>query len=594
LPYSQAQPRKDVDRAGKPAMVYDVVFHPDTLYMAEKNARFKRLVVETACDAVSQAFSVAIDKSNLKFPKMVFKGTPQPTLIRKKRPGTMVPTEPSPLDKFYPPVQESQVRQHKNLTDDRIPVAEYAVPKYQITHRRDMEYHELTEEMDAKLNVLHPKELVVTIELPLLSSTKDVNLDVTSEKLVLASEAPAKYKLELKLPCAVLEHDGTAKFDKDTRKLVIVLPVAQKRKNLVELMREDSGVECSVDSVSSEDDDVLIGGMEEMKLPASPEPVITETAASASEDSFLNPNLNYQLPNFNLSRVDNFVAFTLHVKNVDPDTVVVDQKSGGRVVHVKFCSIGAGFYPAHYAFYLEIPSENTATITDVTTEAWDNNLIVQLELDTADCEAFHCYAAGPDPTSLISYEVTEKLAKQHTGLGKAIEDDSLSIPAAVGEDKKEAPVVKKPEKKLRSMSESYCDELKIINELECLEIESAKRPKNKSKTTKASKEAAAAEKQLKQKMRSISESSGDEHVSTKPSTGGVQRTYKSILKKRCSYDRSMSECSMSMDMDHYSSSMDYGSYEHGSSVTQSHDSDFGGSLKKTVRFNDKIRRQLFR
>jgi dynein assembly factor 2, axonemal len=276
LPYSQAQPRKDVDRAGKPAMVYDVVFHPDTLYMSDKNSRFKKLVVDTACDAVSQSFGVVIDKTNLKFPKMLFKGTPQPTLIRKTN-GNAPVDGPSPLDKIYPVVNVengAEVRQGNNKVTDLQPPAEYTVPKYQVTHRRDVEYHELTDEMDAKLNVLTPKELVISIDLPLLSSTKDVNLDVMSNKLVLVSEVPAKYKLELNLPCTVLERDGSAKFDKDMRKLVITLPVLQQRKNMAELMREDSGVECggdstwnesSVDSVSSEEDDEAFELMETEK-----------------------------------------------------------------------------------------------------------------------------------------------------------------------------------------------------------------------------------------------------------------------------------------------------------------------------------------
>jgi dynein assembly factor 2, axonemal len=324
-----------------------------------------------------------------------------------------------------------------------------------------------------------------------------------------------------------------------------------------------------------------------------------------------------------MNGIDNIAAFTLHVKNVEPSSIFVDQKPDRKSLHVKFSSIGSGFYPVHYAFYLQIPTDNTATVEDVTTEAWDNNMILQLELNLdSGADAFRTYFAGLDCHNLISYNVTEKLGKNHTNLGKEIEDDSLSIEvtevsksefnfeiknekvkklAGKVEESKAAASRRadKPDKKLRSMSESYCDELKIINELECLEIESAKRPKNKSKNRNKD-----AEKQ--QKMRSISESSGDEHISTKSTTVSTslaakvnsQRKYKSIL-KRCSYDRSISECSMDLEnLSYTASSMDYGigSYDNNSNVAQSHDSDFGGgeSCKKTVRFSDKIKRQLFR
>lgn len=259
IPHTQSPPRKDVDNKGTLCSVYDVVFHPDTLHLAQKNPRFKKLVTDTACDAVSKAFKVNIDLVNLKFPKLAFKGAVKPTIIRKQ--STNKPTtdyEPSPIDQFYPPVKtvsnEVATSKSKKLTKSSMPTAEeYAKPTYKVTHRRNVELHEMTNELDAKLNVTVPKDLVVTIDLPLLNSTNEVTLDVTERKIYLISEKPAKYKLEIDLPYNVNERDGNAKFDKNSRKLTITLPVIRKKETFVirDLCREDSGVES--DHVSPKD-----------------------------------------------------------------------------------------------------------------------------------------------------------------------------------------------------------------------------------------------------------------------------------------------------------------------------------------------------
>lgn len=256
IPYTQSPPRKDVDNKGTLCSVYDVVFHPDTLHLAQKNPRFKTLVTETACDAVCRAFKVNIDLVNLKFPKLAFKGAVKPTVIRKQ--STKPPTdyEPSPIDHIYPPVKTTvpnEVFATKSKKLSKKPAAEYATPTFHVTHRRNVELHEMTNELDAKWNVTVPKELVVTIDLPLLNSTNDVTLDVTERKIYLISERPAKYKLQIDLPYDVSERDGNAKFDKNSRKLTVTLPVIRKKETFVipDLCREDSGVES--DLVSPKD-----------------------------------------------------------------------------------------------------------------------------------------------------------------------------------------------------------------------------------------------------------------------------------------------------------------------------------------------------
>lgn len=130
--------------------------------------------------------------------------------------------------------------------------------------------------------------------------------------------------------------------------------------------------------------------------------------------------------------------------------------------------------------------------------------------------------------------------------------------------------MKKRAKKGRSMSESYCDELKVINELDSLASEKGDDKKVKGRGGA-------------KKQRSLSESSDDDALGDIPVQTHLK--YKSILKNR----NSLSECNEMSSMDdhgNYSVSADF-------NICESHDS-LSESCKKQVRFSDIIKRQLFR
>lgn len=58
IPYSLSPPREDYDKKNVRCTVFDVVFHPDTIYLASKNPRFADIVNNTAIDGVESSFKV--------------------------------------------------------------------------------------------------------------------------------------------------------------------------------------------------------------------------------------------------------------------------------------------------------------------------------------------------------------------------------------------------------------------------------------------------------------------------------------------------------------------------------------------------------
>ncbi|KAL3268314.1 hypothetical protein HHI36_007432 [Cryptolaemus montrouzieri] len=99
LPHSLSPPSEDLDNKGDRCKVFDVLFHPDTLHLAHKNKTFRNMVNKTACNAIESNFDIKLDKNNLKFPKMKYKGVARASVIRK--PSTEGPIERSPKKRNF-------------------------------------------------------------------------------------------------------------------------------------------------------------------------------------------------------------------------------------------------------------------------------------------------------------------------------------------------------------------------------------------------------------------------------------------------------------------------------------------------------------
>ncbi|XP_068747684.1 protein kintoun-like [Montipora capricornis] len=234
IPYSLSPPRDDIDRAGKKCVVYDAVFHPDTYNKGQEDKRFKQLMIDTAIDGILREFKATLDKKSLKFPKMKFKGVKTATVIRSK--STEAPVEsaeltiggqtfPYPYDDNPTTLnaKEKQTKQKKGKNSKTATSTDPTVPEYRLVHRGHIDFQNFTNARDANANT-RPKELVLYIDLPKLESAAPVDLDIMEKQLLLNCNSP-RYHLDLALPYPVDDENGSAKFDKSKRRLIVTLPV---------------------------------------------------------------------------------------------------------------------------------------------------------------------------------------------------------------------------------------------------------------------------------------------------------------------------------------------------------------------------------
>ncbi|XP_014224549.1 protein kintoun [Trichogramma pretiosum] len=600
IPYVLAPPRDDFDKSKVRCMVYDVVFHPDTLYLAEKNPKFREIVNETALDGVESNFKVKLDRKNLKFPKMSQKGTCLPTVIRKpcEKPKEKLDIDPEIYQKLMSTYDENRKTKKKsskkpertapqtkyyNKTDDVTEMRDtssYTTPKFIIKYQSSVEMDEFLETKDAKLHSTTPKNLVIVINLPLLKSASNATLDVKEQHLTLKSEKPAKYNLELPLSYRVDKDKGNAKFDPKSKKLTVTLPVLREASlpintNKVSDAKEDSGVDSDHGSplpesemsrqLKNEGTSDLVEELHDIdtyNVNNNCVETVLRTSLDEATMSFMNPNLKYSLPTFSCNLHEDVLGVTIHAKNVDSDAIQHKILANNAGFHVIVSSIGAGFYPVYYSLCLKL--ENQIQPDTLNIEPWDNNVVVSVKLDNP--ETISKYLYGISEESMESKNLSEGSSIKNK-LRLLTEDSEVTTDKEIKVIPKfREVVINVGSQKLDSDDEG---DYVFVDALESQEEE----PVHRSSLS-----------------RSVSESSGDElpsSVSSSVSSGVEIGRYKSIYKSR-SFSRSISESSID-DSIAQSPSITFTD-----SVHEFNSESEGSSLKKTVRFSDVVSQKLYR
>lgn len=338
------------------------------------------------------------------------------------------------------------------------------------------------------------------------------------------------------------------------------------------------------------------------------------SGCSSPDSSFLRPDINYTVPHFSTNVLDNDLVLTLNVKNVDPASVAVAATKAS--LHVKFSSTTF----SHFAIYLEFSTSEEHSLLSHSVEPWDNNVVLQLSLHNVPFD----FAYGLDATSEVlkrsrlkgsvhgdsepiqvaqeAEEEEEQLSYDDDIFGDCdsppetlttppVVEKPIEVPKGAKESKVETTRTEKPtgkgKRKGRSLSESHCSTGTVQGE----EGNNNKTAKTTNGVGVAPGVGAVTGNGNQRKSRSLSESCGD--ILT---PDGSWFHFKSILKRRPLHSDSSSvdehsggSCSLGVSFE-VSTACSIGD------ITEEDDySDHPtGSCKKTVTFNDVIKKQVFR
>lgn len=406
LPNCLSPAREDYDKARKPCDVFDVIFHPDVLELAKRGVNLKNMVEDTALSMIEKNNDVVLDKTNLKYPKISYKGFARPLAIRNQIKDFQRSAEPDSTDipqfPYNPPV-DRPIQHHDLGTLKQKSL--FTVPKYVIKQRTDIDIQEHGYNMNCKLNAAIPKELIVEINLPLLDSSANVELDVLPKSLKLICHKPSKYKLEINLPYNVLEEDGSAKFDQSTKKLIVTLPVLRNIPSLVHTTNTFvTEIETAIDEICINGHDINtvnndvetivnnsknnINGHEGETMNGNQILVtneqlcdrVVDTECNSSNGNVVENEVHYSLPDHKFI-YGNKCILRFDVNNVDPTSINIIVISDKNLISGKFHSMGSGYFPIWFSFCIQIPSKSSLFKSDVKVLPTDINVILEFFLN---------------------------------------------------------------------------------------------------------------------------------------------------------------------------------------------------------------------
>lgn len=247
LPYSLGPERLEVDKGGRNVATFDICFHPRVLELAQSQQAYRQMVIRTGLSGLEPVLQAARRKQNgtLSSNFVVLKGihykAGDPVTMCLKKEMTQpvgnsgVTTksvgndQPPRLDKATVPLNHDQPTGLDKATV--APMIQKVPMAYHVTYRGRFELHQhLQRQVPAPgpPAPVRPRELVLTVSLPLLSSAKGLDLDVSERRvrLVPGPDVQGHYDvLEVPLTYPVLEARGQATFDRKKRELIVTLPV---------------------------------------------------------------------------------------------------------------------------------------------------------------------------------------------------------------------------------------------------------------------------------------------------------------------------------------------------------------------------------
>lgn len=256
LPYAMGHPRHDQDTKKKNCLTFDIAFHPMALQISETSSKFLKLVCDTAISGANQLMQSQGEKVSEDYKLMknlkCKGGTPGSIMVAisrmenpdqpvKEREKTYKLSEEGP--KLYKELMSTQIKSHREQEDQKIRAETKAaeqekdvkveeepkrvnglyVPKHKVVYSSPVDLGEFIE--NRYKSYKRPKEVVVTILVPLLESLADCKIDVKEKHLVF--DVKGVYYLEVKLDFDVVEDQASAKFDRKRKELRIVLPIEQ-------------------------------------------------------------------------------------------------------------------------------------------------------------------------------------------------------------------------------------------------------------------------------------------------------------------------------------------------------------------------------
>ncbi|XP_011410286.1 PREDICTED: protein kintoun-like [Amphimedon queenslandica] len=383
IPYSLTPAREDVDKANNRITIFDAIFNPATYKKGKEMPKFCDLIESTALDGIEKDLKVNIDRKHIKRLKQPYKGNPHPTVIRK-RTDKKTPEPIGHLKVPYPPLQEEKNEKKPKTSNGTS--TDPTEPKYSIVYSGDFDCQDFTY---SQTNNKRPTRIIITIELPKLTTAAKLDVDIY-EKLVILHNSDPLYHLELPLAYPVDEDNGIAKFHKQNKSLVLtlqVIPLPVKNHTTLPLSVQDDVNALENNDEVSETENISTFDEEstgEEKL----DQINTETSEPCIVKSDWSVMEQWQCPPFSFNQEKDIISFVLHVSQVKASTITyhIDTNSA----QITFRSTGAySFYVSFHEDCRLISNESGFSVSDDNVVLRFKKQVFENKKDNHDWQSFY-------------------------------------------------------------------------------------------------------------------------------------------------------------------------------------------------------------
>jgi hypothetical protein len=228
IPLSCGAARPDSDKKGSPCVVYDVIVNPKTIERCGQDNEFRRFVAALCLSWIKQKSEPQLDADQFTNINIKCKGQPQMQRIRLSHPAAGGNRNAMQDEIKLPGQKGAASAPNKAATSVSKPLIMEIVPdapKPTSSVKHEGNYDWSRHKQPTKNSFFRevvPKFLDVTMELPGITTIKELEVNLVGRHLKLIGDAPY---YEVALPFPVTDTPETSKFVRSTGKLTLRLVV---------------------------------------------------------------------------------------------------------------------------------------------------------------------------------------------------------------------------------------------------------------------------------------------------------------------------------------------------------------------------------
>ncbi|CAN0426683.1 unnamed protein product [Lampetra planeri] len=197
VPMSLGEPHDEFDTGGNVCTAYDVVINPEFYDRAKGSELFMNFLLIVVLEGLEDKYHIQINKEWKLLKNRKFMGSLSQQHVR---------TRPRPV---IQELSSGSSQLPSNQPKDRESIVQ---PKYRL----------LREPASGQ-----PRFLVAEINLPKMTSSSSLQLDLGEDRVVLSTQPSRLPCLEFDLPWCVQQEESSAQFNRDTKILHITMPVQE-------------------------------------------------------------------------------------------------------------------------------------------------------------------------------------------------------------------------------------------------------------------------------------------------------------------------------------------------------------------------------